>query len=74
LDYDLALVLGVVIFAFTIPAIISAFTDNRTPRAAALCFMIGGGLMAYAVANNPGGYQYHDVPQAFARVIGKYTP
>jgi hypothetical protein len=73
LDYDLALVLGVAIFAFTIPAIISAFTDNRTPRAAALCFVIGGGLLAYAVSNNPGGYSYQDVPQAFARVIGKYT-
>lgn len=72
MDNDLALVLGVVIFAFAIPAVISAFTDNRAPRAAALCFVIGGGLVAYAVSYNPGGYSFQDVPQAFARVVGKY--
>ena len=73
MDNDLALTLGVVVFAFTVPAIISAFTDNRSPRAAALCFMIGGTLIAYAVSGNPQGYAIHDVPEVFARVIGRFA-
>ncbi|MCR8724282.1 hypothetical protein [Frigidibacter sp. ROC022] len=73
MDNDLALVLGVVIFAFAIPAVISAFTDGRSPRVATLCFMIGGSFIAYAVSHNPGGYGFSDVPDAFARVVGRYT-
>ena len=73
MDTDLALVIGTVIFAFAFPAVISAFTDNRSPRVAALCFIIGGGFVAYAVSHNPGGYKFKDVPRVFAKVVTSYV-
>ena len=65
------LVVGIVIFAFSIPAVISAFSESRPPRLAALCFIIGGGMIAYAFSTSPGGYSFQEVPQVFARVIGR---
>jgi hypothetical protein len=66
------LVLGVVIFAFSIPSVISAFTEGRPPRLAAILFVIGGGLIAYSISKTPGGIGFDDIPQAFARVIGRF--
>ena len=55
MSYDLALVLGIVISGFSIPAIVSAFSDSRAPRAASLMVLLGGGLVAWAVIEKPGG-------------------
>ena len=73
MDNDLALVIGIAIFSFAVPAVISAFTDNRTPRAAAVCFMIGGSFIAFAVSRTPGGYTFAEVPEVFARVVTRYV-
>lgn len=68
MSYDLALVLGLVIAGFSIPAIVSAFSDSRTPRAAAITVMIGGGLVAWAVMGKPGGYTLDQIPEVFVKV------
>ncbi|MGB7316810.1 MAG: hypothetical protein WBC85_02485 [Planktotalea sp.] len=68
MSYDLALVLGLVIAGFSIPAIVSAFSDNRTPRAAAITVMLGGGLIVWAVMGKPGGYTLDQIPEIFVKV------
>ncbi|MEN8892927.1 hypothetical protein [Planktotalea arctica] len=68
MSYDLGLVLGMVIAGFAIPAIVSAFSDSRTPRAASLMVMIGGGLIAWAVMGKPGGYTLDQIPEVFVKV------
>ena len=70
---DLFFVLGLIISALAIPSVISAFSESRTPRAAAIMFMIGGGLIAIAVTQQPGGYAFKDIPDVFTRVIAHYV-
>jgi hypothetical protein len=72
MESDLFLVLGLIISGLAIPSIIGALVDNRVPRAAAIMVMIGGGMIAIAVMQKPGGYSVQDIPHAFSRVIGSY--
>jgi len=72
MNYDLYLVIGLIILAFSIPSIVSAYSEGRAPRVAAIMLLIGGGLTAYAVTQNPLGYTIQDVPQAFVRVISQF--
>lgn len=74
MDTDLALVIGLVLAALSIPSILSALSDRRAPRASALTILIAGGLILYAMQTNPGGYQLSDVPDVFVGVVAKYMP
>lgn len=67
---DVYLVIGLMVLVLTIPSIVSSFSEGRAPRYAAIMVLIGGGLVAIAVSQKPGGYAIQDVPNAFARVIG----
>lgn len=69
---DLFLVIGIILAALALPSIVGAFSESRAPRAAAIMLMIGGGLIAVAVTQQPGGYAFADIPDAFVRVIGHY--
>lgn len=71
MDTDLALVVGLVIAGFSVPSILSAMSDARAPRVAAIAAIVGGGLIVYAVQTNPGGYSFNDVPQVFVKVVGR---
>lgn len=70
---DLALVLGLVVIFFSLPAIISAWSDRRAPRAP-MMILIGGGLIIFAVTQNPGGYSIAQVPDVFFGVIRQLMP
>lgn len=74
MDPELALVVGVIIAAFSIPSILSAFSDGRAPRASALTILIAGGLILYAIKMTPGGFALAEVPDIFVRVAGRYLP
>lgn len=74
MDPDLALVLGLVVVVFSIPSILSAFSDSRAPRASALTILIGGGLIVYAMQASAGGYTLQEIPKVFTRVVGEYMP
>ena len=65
---DMALVLGVVIAGFSIPAIVSAFSDSRALRAVSLIVLLGGGLIAWALTTNQGGYTLEQIPDVFIKV------
>ncbi|MDA7428548.1 hypothetical protein PGB28_08750 [Primorskyibacter aestuariivivens] len=72
MDTDLALIIGLVVAVLAVPAIVSAMTDGRAPRAAAIAVMVGGGLMVFAVASHPGGYAISEIPEVVFRVVGRY--
>lgn len=69
MDPDLALILGLIIAAFTIPSILSAFSDSRAPRASAMVILIAGALILYGVSTKPGGYTLAEIPDTFFRVV-----
>ncbi|MDJ0822868.1 MAG: hypothetical protein QNJ09_13795 [Paracoccaceae bacterium] len=70
MDPDTTLVIGMALAVLAIPAIVSAFSDGRTPRVAAITLIAAGGLMVYAISNKEGGYRMQDVPKVIYRVIG----
>jgi len=72
MDADLALVIGLIIAVFAIPAVVSALSEGHAPRVAAIAVLIGGGLVAFAVMQKPGGYAMNDLPQVVVGVIGRY--
>ncbi|KEP71238.1 50S ribosomal protein L35 [Thioclava dalianensis] len=69
LDTDLILTIGLGIAIFAIPALVSAFSDSRPPRAATVSLVISGALILLAVYAKPGGYTMDQVPNAVARTI-----
>ncbi len=69
---DLFFVIGIILIAFTIPAVISAFSDGRAPRSAAILVMIGGALIVLAIYKKPDGYAIADIPDVFVRVVQRY--
>lgn len=72
MDWDLALVIGIILVAFSIPAVIGAFSEGRAPRTAAILIMVGGGLIALAAYSTPGGYTVSGIPDVFVEVVGRY--
>ena len=74
MDPDLALVLGIVIGALSIPSILSAVSDRRAPRASALTILIAGALILFAIQSKPKGYALNQVPDIFVNVVARYMP
>jgi hypothetical protein len=72
MDNDLILVIGIIVGVLAIPSVISAFSESRPPRAAAILFMIGGTLIVVALSRSPQNYSFGDIPNLFVRVIGRY--
>ncbi|MEQ6202020.1 hypothetical protein ABMC88_03100 [Sulfitobacter sp. HNIBRBA2951] len=74
MDTDLALVIGLIVAAFSIPSILSAISDRRAPRASAITVLIAGGLIVFAIQGKPGGYQLAQIPDVFVNVIARFMP
>ncbi|QBF30389.1 hypothetical protein [Thalassococcus sp. S3] len=74
MDADLALVLGLLIGALSIPSIVSALSDARTPRASAVTVLIAGGLIIFALQTKPGGYSFEALPNVIISVVARYIP
>ena len=74
MDPDLTLVVGLVIACFSVPAMVSAYSDGRSPRAPALVLLIGGGLVIYALTARPGGYRLDEIPEVFIGVVARFWP
>lgn len=72
MDPDLFLVIGLIIAVLTVPAILTAFTEGRTPRAASVMVLISGVLIVLALDRYPDGYSVADIPNAFVRVFDRY--
>lgn len=74
MDTDLALIIGIVIAALSIPSILSALSDRRAPRASAITILIAGGLIVFAIQGKPGGYELAELPDVLVNVIARYMP
>lgn len=70
MEPDHLLFLGLIVLALSIPAMLSALSDRRAPRAPILTILIGGAMILYAAYTKPGGYRLEDVPDAFYSVVG----
>lgn len=73
MDPDLILVIGIVLGVFSVPAILSAISEGRTPRVAAFTIISSGALVLWAISAHPEGYKLEDVPGAFVRIVAKYV-
>ncbi|RFP87013.1 hypothetical protein DZK27_13120 [Rhodobacteraceae bacterium 63075] len=73
MDHDLFLTIGLIVAVFSVPSVISAISDGRTPRVAAIVLVVSGGLVAYAVTQKPGGYSMDQVPNVIVNVIARFT-
>lgn len=71
MDPDLFFTIGLVVGALAIPAVISAFSESRPPRAAAIMVMISAGLLLVAILEKPGGYTVGEIPAVVMGVVGK---
>ena len=71
MDADVFLIIGVICLLFSMPAFLSAFSESRPPRLAAILLVLGVGLIAGAVAWTPGGYAPSDIPSVFISVLGR---
>jgi hypothetical protein len=74
MNSDLMLVVGLVVAALSLPAILNAWSEGRTPRAGAIMVMIAIGLIVAAIQSKPGGYTVAEVPEVFFRVLGRLLP
>lgn len=74
MDSDLALVMGCLLAVLSVPSILSAVSDQRAPRASALTVLIAGGLILYALRENPGRYSFAELPDVFVAVAADILP
>ena len=73
MDPDLFFVIGLAVGVLAIPALISAFSESRAPRAAAIMVMISAGLLLVAILQKPGGYKMGEIPQVVAGVVAGFV-
>ena len=66
---DLVLTSGLVFCVLSVPVMVSALSDRRTPRVAALLILGGGALVLWALSLKPGGYALTDIPGAVTRAV-----
>ncbi|QDC11692.1 hypothetical protein FHY55_17940 [Oceanicola sp. D3] len=69
MDPDVIFVIGMVVGLLAVPALIGAFSESRTPRAAAIMVLISAGLISVAVLRKPGGYSLSTAPDVFMNVV-----
>lgn len=72
MNADLILVIGLVLGVLSVPSALSAFSDGRTPRTAALVVIASGILIIWAIQSKPGGYTLREIPEAFVRVVAQF--
>ena len=68
---DLMLVTGIILGVMSIPAMLSAFTEGRAPRLAAIVVLIAGILIFLAIDGRASGYSFPELPQVFGRVFSR---
>jgi hypothetical protein len=71
LEPDVMLVTGVGLMVLSLPAILSAWVENRAPRVGALVLIGGAGLALWAFQKKEGGYRLSDLPDVFYGVIAQ---
>lgn len=68
---DYLLTSGLVLGVFSIPAMLAAYADLRTPRASMAAFILAVAIMVLAYVRHPDGYRVADVPNVVVSVIAE---
>ncbi|MGB5871564.1 MAG: hypothetical protein WBH04_15305 [Albidovulum sp.] len=63
--------LGILLVLLSVPAVVSAFSGERSLRAATVLVVVGGVMILYAMTAGPAGYTAEEIPQAVMRVIAR---
>jgi len=71
MDTDLALTVGIVLFALSVPPILSDFADSRRPWFGGGMLLVAVGLVVLALVVRPGGYRLAEVPQVMLGVFAR---
>lgn len=71
MDPDLLFVIGLFLAVLAIPSVLSAYSESRPPRLAAILVILAGALIVAAVVQKPGGYRVDQIPNVIFGVIGK---
>ena len=66
---DQALTLGIILAILSVPACLSALSDDRWPRGAAVMALVAGLSVAYAMVSTPEAYHMADVPEIVIAVL-----
>ncbi|MCZ8078411.1 MAG: hypothetical protein RSE12_03040 [Fuscovulum sp.] len=74
MDYDLLLILGLVLLFLSIPSLMSALIDDRPPLVAGLGILLGIGMAAWGVIGGNQGLNPAALPHLFFEVLGRYLP
>ena len=64
--------IGIILAGFSVPSMLGALAERRSPRVAAITIVIGGALIVLAISQKPGGYALREVPEAFIRVVAYF--
>lgn len=72
MDYDLAVVTGIVLVVLALPLLAGAYAAQRRPYGAGLLLVLGAGLVGLALWQRPGAYGPATIPDTFLRVISSY--
>ncbi len=73
LDTELILIVGAVLCVLSVPSALSAFSEERWPRAGGCMLIVGGGLIIWAVALHPDRHSVKEIPEIFMRVLARYV-
>lgn len=71
MDTDAILTIGLFLAVFSIPAFLSAMADGRSTRASALCILLAGSAIVFALTQKPGGYTGQDIPRVVIEQIAR---
>ena len=71
MDTDVILVVGLALAWLGVPLFFSAYAKRRSPLAAVLMLVLGGGCIAWATMTHPEGYALSEVPDVFFTVIAR---
>ena len=74
MDADLAMAIGLVLGALSVPALLSALSEAHAPRVGAVSLVVACGLVLWALETKPGGYTVADLPAVIVNVIARYLP
>lgn len=69
---DLALTVGILLLVLSVPSLLSAWVESRTPRLGMIMIIGAGALIVYALTSHPGGYAFTDVPGVMVNVIAGF--
>lgn len=64
---DLSLVFGTFLFLFSLPSLLNAWAEGRSPRFGGLLAVGGLGLIAFALSRQT--YSLNSIPAVFSRVF-----